>query len=115
MPCDSSYMNPRADESASRQVISFLEEAGYDAGKYDNLYGRTSTIDADTRKLCKWCVTHRGRISSLSLEFQIWWRDHQKEDARKQKELTRQNEQTRLRLQALSKLTPAERRALKGE
>ena len=64
-----------------------------------------------TRDLCKWART--ADVSRYSLELQIWWRDHQRWDRAREADDRAAKQSADLRQQALAKLTPAERRALK--
>lgn len=86
MPCNCEYLEPQAREQESVRVLGFMKEAGLDfnhGGKIDKNYGRVATVDADTAALCAWCEANPDQISKMSLEFQIWWRDHQKYDAKR--------------------------------
>ena len=118
MPCDSSYMYPTPLETKSAEVRELLREV---AGKSFNhkspkeYYGNVATIDKDTERLCNWCKDNENHLHGLygmSLELQIWWRDHQEEDARREKDVRIKAKQQRLKKQALTKLTLEERRAL---
>ena len=117
MPCDSSYMNPTHAEQQSAKVRELLREV---AGKSFNhkspkeCYGNIATIDEDTERLCSWCYDNANHLQGMSLELQIWWRDHQEEDARRERDVRIKTEQQRLRKQALAKLTAEERKALKS-
>jgi hypothetical protein len=48
----------------------------------------------------------------MSLELQIWWRDHQEADRIRQKEEAAAQKKAHIRAQGLAKLTLEERRAL---
>lgn len=111
MPCRSDYSEPRSCETESLRVIKFLKEVGEPyPEKYDRAYGNVDTIHEDTARLCAWCKTHD--VSKKSLELQIWWRDHQAADARREAYEAEEAERSRLRNKALSKLTDAEKKAL---
>ena len=112
MPCDSRYLEPRDDERESYRVLSYLRELGLPTGRYDRDYGRVETLDADTAALCAWCRAHPGEVAAKSLELQLWWRDHQRDDARKARAAREDSDRARMRRQALAKLTPEEQRAL---
>lgn len=113
MPCDNSYQNPSPREQESARVIRFLQEIGLPHGKPHECYGNVGTLDADTRRLCTWCKDHRTEIKDHSLEFQIWWRDHQKADVARAEARVQAAKVARIRKQALKKLTLEERKALK--
>jgi hypothetical protein len=113
MPCDSSYLAPRPEEARSCTVIQLLQEVGLDPGPYDRDYGNVKKLDQHTRTLCSWCKQYPNEVKNKSLELQIWWRDHQIEDARKAEAQKRQLRNARLVEQARSKLTKEEYKALK--
>jgi len=66
-----------------------------------------------TRTLCEWASTHPDSVSRASLELQIWWRDHQRWDQKREADADAAQERARLREAGLAKLTSAERQALK--
>lgn len=115
MPCDSNYMNPTYQERQSAKVRELLREV---AGKPFNhkapkeYYGNVATLDKDTEKLCNWCKGNEDHLHGMSFELQIWWRDHQEEDTRRERDRRIEANQKRLRDQALAKLTQEERKAL---
>lgn len=107
MPCESDYMYPHSDEIQLSRIHCIFEEIQFGkkvnshskewAGFHPNVYGQSITqneLDACTRDLCRslseiedenGCVhpSWAGRplrISDLSLEAQIWWRDHKATD-----------------------------------
>jgi len=110
MPCRCDYLEPTARERGSLAVREFLKEVGY-AVKRSGPYGNVDKLDEDTAKLCSFLKAQSKEvISGLSLELQIWWRDHQKADAaRKQREEVQRKQ---VRERALSKLSEEELRAL---
>lgn len=85
MPCDSSHLEHTAREAESGRVLELLKEV--DGKRFNHkkpsYYGTPDTLDADTARLCAWCRAHEARIPSMSLELQIWWRDHKDIDARR--------------------------------
>ena len=83
MPCDSSHLAPRTEEVESVKVLICLGEIGCATGEYSPVYGRVATLDRDTAILCEWCKIHD--VTKYSLELQIWWRDHQRADAAKER------------------------------
>ena len=92
MPCDASYMNPNRMEENMSQVLCCLDEIDKGIkidpevfeGYHDDAYCKRPTqeqLDAKTAELC-------GKIRNLdvtkySLELQLWWRDHQEADGRR--------------------------------
>ena len=110
MPCDSSHLQPTQREAHSLALVGFLREAGILKGKYDQCYGRVDQLDTDTAALCAYCQKHD--VTQMSLELQIWWRDHQKADKAKARKREAAVALKCLRQQALKKLTPSEIRAL---
>lgn len=108
MPCRCDHMEPTKREEESVAVLGFLEEVGLrefgvvrwvDNPVPDNgvdyyrpkikevdeigAYGNLKTLDADTAELCEYCKNND--ISKHSLELQIWWRDHQIADMKREK------------------------------
>lgn len=127
MPCDSSYLEPTQIEQESVRVRGFLRKlklpvdgpdvgpSGIDeAGDMESGYGRASSIDIDTATLCAWCRSRKNRpkLKRQSLELQIWWRDHQRADAQRRRRQRAEKAKQALRQQAISKLSPAEQKAL---
>jgi len=51
-------------------------------------------------------------VTKYSLELQMWWRDHQEADRRRQEKERKAAEDAALRASALAKLTPEEIRVL---
>lgn len=123
MPCVSDYMEATGREEALSRVLLLLDELdgkgtpdsngsgwrGYD----DRAYGRAdqSRLDSATERLCE-RLKKRGGAADLSLEMQVWWRDHQRADrarvAREKADAKRAREVE----QAMQKLTARERNLL---
>ena len=116
MPCDAGHCEASAREVESRVVREFLREiAGKkfdhdDPSKNQGYYGKVDELDNDTAALCAWCMSHD--VSKMSLELQLWWKKHQKADAKKLAERRRLEEDEVLKKAALAKLTKEERRVL---
>lgn len=110
MPCDSKYLEPTSRERTSLDLKTFLLEAGLPTGIYDRVYGDINSLDTDTRILCSWCKSHD--VSKMSLEFQIWWRDHQKADRERELRADLAQQKNKAISSALAKLTPEERKLL---
>jgi hypothetical protein len=71
-------------------------------------------IDAMTDRLCAWCK--ENDVTKCSLELQIWWRDHQAWDKRREEQERADSERVAIAAVARAKLdallTPEEKRAL---
>jgi hypothetical protein len=82
---------------------------GYMAGVYcgGDLRKRADVAVAD---LCS--RLQKVDVSKFSPEMQIWWRDHQAADRKREADERKKIEQDALRAEARSKLTPDERAAL---
>lgn len=89
MPCDSSYMNPTGREQEVGLVRSPLDEL--DGKEFDHARSAHHPLvycqgpdqerdDAWVADLCSRCAALGDGIRKHSLELQMWWRDHQKED-----------------------------------
>lgn len=113
MPC-------RVDPPSQRELDEialedFLDEIGEPTKRTERVwmgYARPGwDIQRKARHLCAWCKKHD--VTKKSLELQIWWRDHQKEDARHKREDAARRKRKLLRAQALKKLSPEELEALR--
>lgn len=105
-------MDPTSEEKNSLEVLTLLKECGIPTGKYSSSYGRPETLDKDTASLCDWCKQHATSISRMSLELQIWWRDHQKADKKRKAREEAAYKRGMIRAKALLKLSPEEKEAL---
>lgn len=115
MPCDSSYMNARPEEVESSKVRELIREVQglpFNHKSRHDYYGKVDQLDSDTAWLCAWCEKNTAILNTFSLELQIWWRDHQEQDARREAAKAKTAHLKEVRRQALEKLTPEERRAL---
>ena len=83
------------------------------AEEFDHLETDCTEEDCSnwTRKLCEMC-TEKGVTSDNSLELQIWWRDHQAADLRRQKEEAAKEKLKVDRIAALAKLSDYEKKIL---
>lgn len=88
MPCDSSYMEASGMEKHYSQVLSLLGE--FDGkpiqrkwweGYHPDAYGKATRpkLDKAVADLC--ARLENAEVKNLSLEMQMWWRDHQAADA----------------------------------
>lgn len=98
MPCNSDYLNSTDLEKSLSRVFCILEELttgkhvdprSSDWGGYHDLaYGHATRQLADEKvaELCaKFKKLSKTKIGKLSLEAQIWWRDHQKADKQRER------------------------------
>lgn len=119
MPCDSSHMESSDIEMELSRVLCIHDELDgktFDKSDWDgyhqNAYNKASRIrlDEETSRLCSRLQT--ADVGKLSLEAQIWWRDHQEADRKRvEREMAKARTEEE-RAEALSKLTPHERRLL---
>ena len=123
MPCRSDYMDSNSLEVELSRVTLLLRELetgkpvnshsndwnGYLGGVYNggDLKKRTDEATAD---LCS--RLQKVDATKYSPEMQIWWRDHQAADRKREAEEKTKAEQAVLRAEGLKKLTPAEIAAL---
>lgn len=125
MPCNSDYMNPTGKEKALQQTAQLLRYAYDVLGKYvsaslyhdaDDVYCAVDHVPSLCKLLTECTEADRDKLlkadNTMSARLNLWWLEHQKAD--KARELAEQVKRTneRLRKQALSKLTAAERAAL---
>lgn len=111
MPCVSECLEPSDREKESVRVRTFLRLMGFWAAPAPSIYGDVDNLDRDTAKLCDWCKTAPD-MSKQSLELQIWWRDHQLADAKREQAELKRTALKKLAEQARSKLTKSELDAL---
>lgn len=88
MPCDSSHMEPTRAETLCGTMAVILEELDgtpmtpdryRNAGMHPRTYDKSPNVDEWTRSLCeRFKQLGPMEIATLSLEAQMWWRDHQK-------------------------------------
>lgn len=120
MPCNSDYLEATPLEKETSIVTALLEElktgmlpSYYGDGYNANFYGcSTKTmLDEKTADLCA-RLKKSARIAKMSLEMQIWWRNHQEHDRRRKRQALLDIEDKTARKAALNKLTPRERKLL---
>lgn len=116
MPC---YVDPPSNhELAVRDLNKFLDEIGDTKPRIVDEWlckSRRLTVEQMSQILCEWCRSHK--VTGKSLELQMWWRDHQADDARHAAAEAHAIKRKRVAKAALKKLTPEEQAALglKGE
>lgn len=81
MPCRSDYLELNDRERESVKVRGFLRDLGMPV-KLAEGYGDVPNLDRDTALLCAWCKNYD--VKNYSLELQIWWRDHQIADKKRE-------------------------------
>lgn len=114
MPCDSAYLNHTDKERESGKVLEFLKEVNGEYFDHDNpsYYGNILTLNQDTERLCSWMKAHPDQLPTLSLELQLWWKQHQKHDAVRERKAREMERDQKLREKAVKKLSKEERHAL---
>src|SRR3954469_14995125 len=87
MPCYDPVPTDRQKRAfAARQFMLEVVGVPYDHKAYSRLNQEQSlaisdkTLDSDTEYLCLWCKSNPNRIKNMSLDFQLWWREHQELD-----------------------------------
>jgi hypothetical protein len=91
MPCRSDYMDPTPADIKLGTLLCIKEELDNGVADYSKAGCRgeqsIANLDALTDMICtrlKRCVD--PGVSVYSLELQMWWRDHQAADARREQE-----------------------------
>jgi len=113
MPCVSSYQDPTQFEKLSK-VYALLDElengklkkdwnSGFDSRVY-NLHRDQSVLDEKTAELCsKLQKLSARKLSKVSLEMQMWWRDHQEADKKRLQEQMKTKREQKTKQAALKK------------
>ena len=121
MPCDSAYLEPTSTEREAAKVLLFLRILGGAPVPDDLPRALEHAADQHPRigktEVAALCHELRqreieGTLSTYPFEMQIWWRDHKRADADRQRREAQDIQQKAVRNRALAKLTPEERRAL---
>lgn len=120
MPCNSDHMNPSGDEHEISRVLCVIDEHignhvkdSWWKGYHPTVYNRgmsKSVRDKYTEQACRMCRT-RG-TAALSLEAQVWWREHQRMDVVRQRRERQAKKDKAEKELALSKLTSREKKLL---
>lgn len=123
MACNAEYMNPFSPEINLSRILMLTEEletgvpvdssssdwAGYKSGVYGT-HNLESRANATAANLCS--RLQNTDVTKFSPEMQIWWREHQAADAKREAEEKKKADHDALRASALEKLTDAEIEAL---
>ncbi len=127
MPCKSDYLEPTTREKelqrAAKLLIYIQEKLGMRSEKWlkeqaKNIYaGNDLAVTQLCALLKKLDPKKRDAIvynahDKMARDLANWWEEHQKADTERIAEEKHEQEQEKLREQALKKLTKAERRAL---
>jgi hypothetical protein len=122
VPCTYDEPEPDARQIYLSQALCALDEL--DGKKFDpawwrnGCYPRAGTMSATeannlVANLCSRLQDIESSfLSNYSLELQMWWRDHQKDDTKRIREEILKHKQDADRRAALAKLTPYERKLL---
>ncbi len=114
MPCNSEYLNHTEHEVEAARVEELLKEIDGKPFDHDepSYYGGEygGTLNENTARLCDWCNNHD--VTKKSLELQLWWKRHQRHDARRERQKAEEAKEAAARRKALSKLTTKERELL---
>ena len=120
MPCNCDYMNPQGLEVEVSKLYCVRDELRQNMiipeswwrGYHPEVYGQMPSVEKRDKIIQAVC-SHLsslapGEIGQLSLETQLWWRDHQRADQERKRSIPLAN----IREKALGKLTPEEKEAL---
>ena len=123
MPCNSDYMDASSSEINLSRVLLLLDEldgkgapdphgdqwAGYDK----RVYSRGTTKSLLNEKVALLCSRlQKIDVTKYSLEMQVWWRNHQCADRKREKMERAKSETAKVKAAALKKLTTKEKKAL---
>ena len=124
MPCNCDYMNPQGLEVEVSKLYCVRDELRQNMiipeswwrGYHPEVYGQMPSVEKRDKIIQAIC-SHLsslapGEIGQLSLETQLWWRDHQRADQERERREAQEAILSTIREQALSKLTPKEKEAL---
>jgi hypothetical protein len=124
MPCNSDYLAAHDDEVEFSRALQLLDEldgkrkhpdkdawSGYDSRAYGHCT-KAGLDDAVSMLCARLSALPSDAIKDYSPEMQMWWRDHQQADRRREAKERKDAERKAAREVALSKLTAAERKVL---
>ncbi len=111
MPCTDGGFSPGEERNnLLRSLYQELFKKDYRSSAYWNYESANSAI---AKALCKELKTRTPQqIKELSLELQIFWRDHQEQDRLRVQDEQRATLRRKIAMTGLKKLTQAERLAL---
>lgn len=119
MPCLSDYQNANEFEIENSKVLAILEELKsgklpkwFGDGYNKRVYNCTSreSLDSNTAQLCtSLSKLAKSKLNKLSLEAQLWWRDHQAHDARRKVKERKDKLNEKAKQAALNKLSKKEK------
>ena len=121
MPCNSDYLESDHKEVEMSHVCCLIDELdgqqsinrSHWDGYHPNVYNKHLSQRSQNQLVDKLCKRLQRRdVTKLSLEMQIWWRDHQKADKARLQEEMKQLKDKKLRKAALAKLSPYEQQLL---
>lgn len=124
MPCVSDYLNSSNLEKEMTKVVQLLDELdgkklnkskfgdGYDERVYNKGLSKKDRDKLVSTLCSRLKNTKKVNVTKYSLELQMWWRDHKEADKKRIRQEKEKREQEKIRKQALSKLTPEERKSL---
>ena len=121
MPCNSDYLESDHKEVEMSHVCCLIDELdgqqsinrSHWDGYHPNVYNKHLSQRSQNQLVDKLCKRLKRRdVTKLSLEMQIWWRDHQKADKARLQEEMKQLKDKKLRKAALAKLSPYEQQLL---
>ena len=120
MPCDSSHMEPNQLEVELSKIYCINDEldgtcfnSSEWGGYHQDVYCRDITrelADKMTAGLCK--RMQLVDVKELSLEAQIWWRDHKAADVARLRKEIEDKADAEVKAAAIAKLSPRERELL---
>lgn len=125
MACNCDHMEPTRSEIKLSRLACVLDELnglhvrqsywnGYHPKVYSQTYDRYAS-DLNAEKLSQEVIEEvekREDMSDLSLECQMWIRDYKRSLMKRQTKIDKEKKEKLAKDAALSKLTPAERKAL---
>lgn len=125
MPCNSDYMEATGFEIEMSRVFQLLDLVegkrakidrdswnGYDKRVY-GVFMRTDAAHKIVARLCAACKKMSERdMKNMPLELQMWWRDHQKADKKREKEEQNKQREKAVLTRAKAKLSREELTAL---
>jgi hypothetical protein len=111
MPCNSDYLAASPTETALGKVLTIHDELDGKRVSYRDVGYRKDVYNKGRRDLNEQVVRLCARLSAmtpdavraLSLEAQMWWREHQRADAERKREEEAERERRRVRKAALAK------------